>query len=191
MKDKKADSQADVHLILPEIPKSIQSEIDILHTHISTLMKWSPNAAKLEALLELFTEPEDTPAEDKRFGRCYVTIGVQSGSLHGCLLFLNVKKDIRDVLPLLRCARKEYGWKVQRVDEYQEIGRRSYFIPTDEGPVWICAMLPTSEMDGAVCRYVEVGKKTVPILELQCEDKHGKMVAVSGEVGVESNSPEK
>lgn len=176
-----------------DIPKSIKGELVQLDGQKARLAKWIDAAENAELVVAELVDQfkaaqlgaEEAGVENRFWlkARPSVTIGVQTGSLQGVLIFLYIRNDVRDAVPLLREVRKRFGWKkpensVKGYEEYAEIRRRSYILEAPDGtPVKICLMLP-SEKDGAKCKYVEVGKKESPIYELQCEDADGKLVPV-------------
>ena len=164
-----------------DLPQSIKEEMIDLDQRKAKLTDWIETTRNAETLIQPIREEcLENPDGHWLSQVPEVRIGVQSGSLHGVLIFFHIKSDIRSILPVLREARKTYGWQVESVEDYEEIRRRSYIMKTPEGvPVIVCVMLPFGE--NAKCQYVEVGKKEVPILELRCEDASGNLVKVADE----------
>jgi len=104
-----------------------------------------------------------------------IKISVQTGQLQGVLVH-HTPKHIRDILPVLRAARRA-GYVMQKVEEYAEVGRRSYHFATareGKAEIIVSFFFPTGfgslGAEGATCRYVQDGVEETPKYKLVCDD---------------------
>ena len=108
----------------------------------------------------------ESPVGDNGY---FTSIGWEKRALEGVLVrmqFLNV----RSLLAPLRALRRA-GFKMEKVDEFPEIGRRSYHFSDD---VVFMAFFPIYEdKPGASCRYVPDGTTEVTTIQkykLVCDE---------------------
>ncbi len=91
-----------------------------------------------------------------------VSIGWNSGSLNGVLIFADVD-DLKDMIPLLKWLQTK-GYKPKaKPDDYPEIGRRLY----NYGSIQVGAFL----REDSTCHFEKVGVKEVPVYKVRCGDK--------------------
>lgn len=89
-----------------------------------------------------------------------VSIGHEALMVQGVLLHCYVD-SIKEIRPLLTWLAQRGYRQTTKPSDYEELNRRT----------WHCGHIQVlTFFQGQTCRYVEVGKKEVPILELRCED---------------------
>ncbi len=138
------------------LPASILSALAVLDSQRERLAALSVIAADAESIVA-GTASALRP-------RCSADVGNFGAWVH---------IDIRtiDEAAVVRRAIAALGYRLDRNDEYPDHG---YFTieHTKEGVpgrLFLAVQLPIVEGDGATCRYVQTGEKTVPVYELKCE----------------------
>lgn len=76
--------------------------------------------------------------------------------------YIQIRESMREAIAVLREYRK-HGMRVERFHDHENRSR-CYRLT---GNVDLYVTLPYGE--GAACRFVQVGTKTVPVMELRCE----------------------
>lgn len=134
------------------LPECIQREIDVLRKTIDAITKWAPLARELEPILADFPDlnPNPTPFESH------------------FTLYLDVK-DMHRVVDLIRRLRA-IGIKPTGHDDDADNHRRTYHLAREDiAYCGFCLYCRLPGGEGASCKFVEVGKKEVPVYELKCE----------------------
>ena len=129
--------------------KIIEEEIEKLEKLIEKAKSWEKDANFAEGMKEKF-ECVST-----------VNVGVQSGQVHGVLVYCYPEKmgDVTEVLKHLSKA----GYRIKgKPSDYEEMGRRVW----DLGVVQVMAFFSSGK---SKCTFKKVGEKTEPVYELVCE----------------------
>ena len=98
-----------------------------------------------------------------------VSFGYEVGQLNGVLVHVDVS-DMEALTTVRRWLRK-HGLNSPKVDDYAELGRRSWKYKDDEGRYFILSgffPVPYQENNSARCQFVQVGVEEKAVYELQC-----------------------
>lgn len=80
---------------------------------------------------------------------------------------MTIRETMREAIAVLREYRKQ-GLKVEKFEDSQTSSARIYRL-TGGNDLYVS--IP--EHEGAACRYVQVGTKVVPVMELRCDPVAG------------------
>lgn len=137
---------------------AIARDVADLERLIAEARGYEPEAIIAEEFCRVFP-----PSEPGYMAQMRSSVGVGPGVLQGFLIMWDVRR-LSDVTPRV-------AWLAQRlgkfkIDDYPEIGRRTY----DFGRLKFSVFFNSYD-DKTVCKFVEVGKKEEPIYQLMCGEE--------------------
>lgn len=141
---------------------AINEKAKMLKQDIDTLLSWD-SQEKVAQMVK-----EQVGNKDHSIG-CAIGFGSLKGILYNIHNVTSIKED---ALPALRAFRKE-GFKYVRHGDYEEIGRRSYYLKNaDDKKIILNVFMETSEKGESTdqCKFVKIGEETSPVYKLVCPD---------------------
>jgi len=94
-----------------------------------------------------------------------ISVGWENGSIQGNM----VKADFEDIRKTTEIRKwiRDKGFPAPKIDDYPELQRRTFtYVRKDKPNFSLLAFCYYGE--GAVCKFIEVGKKEEPVYELKC-----------------------
>lgn len=129
------------------VPQLVQAALEKIDQERAFILTRIPHAEVADDVIALFND---------RFGGLHGNV-----SAHGVSLHMHATSMV-DVVALRRYLAQR-GYHVQTVQKYPDEQREVHRL----GAIDLYISFAT---EGASCRYVAVGTKTVPVYELRCDD---------------------
>lgn len=176
VKDNTGDGQRLAIIERPlDLPTESSTKIADIRAKVDTINSWRNTEREIAGLLEGFND--DHPNRKARY-----SIGEPASfSLVGLLIKLEDLETVSDVAPILR-ELAAIGFRQKgEPDDYPELRRRTWNLKREDDPTPVKVMVffrdtSADDADGPTCRYVQVGIKEEPIMELRCYDGDGNPV---------------